>query len=136
MNILLNSIIMAVYIMILFLIGLPNLADNNVLRQKLFLFLMVLWFQFVVLFAEKSVFGCHYTVGSILHNSFQTAIFAFIGFTIYKDVLISYQVSETVMSRYIYSTVYVVGAVLLMKIINLIFNNSYQQCYTYMIPIS
>lgn len=135
MNILLNTVILAVYILTLFIIGLPNLSDNNILKQKITIVIMVLWFQFLILFIEKLIFGCHYNVSSILTNSIQTAIFAFIGFTVYKDVLSSYQITESVLSRYSYSTMYITGAVLLMKIVSLIFNNNYQQCYTYMVPI-
>lgn len=88
MNIVSNSLLIAVFVFILLLVGIPGLDNKNLIQNKAFLFMSLFVFQLLM----KSIFklrqGCTNTnTQTVMGDALLVATSTIIGYSIFIDLL-------------------------------------------------
>ena len=86
MYLLLNLILQLFFIYFAILIGIPGTSDNNILFNKLILFIGILIFQFFIKIIINMKRRCKILLKNIMVDSLLYGILAMIGYSFYLDL--------------------------------------------------
>ncbi len=86
MHLLLNLILQLFFIYFAILIGIPGTSDNNILFNKLILFIGILIFQFFIKIIINMKRRCKILLKNIMVDSLLYGILAIIGYSFYLDL--------------------------------------------------
>lgn len=86
MYLLLNLILQLFFIYFAILIGIPGTSDNNILFNKLILFIGILIFQFFIKIIINMKRRCKILLKNIMVDSLLYGILAIIGYSFYLDL--------------------------------------------------
>lgn len=89
MNVLLNFLIIFIFILLILALKLPNIGTNNVIMNKVYLYLGIFLLQVVVLTMDNINNKCKMTTRDILREASRNALVTVIGYSLYIDVLFS-----------------------------------------------
>jgi hypothetical protein len=88
MNIITNSVLIFIFIFVSLIIGVPGLENDNLLKNKFYLFCGVFIFQLMLKSIYKIKYNCkNREIKSIVNEAIITGIFSVIGYSIYIDLL-------------------------------------------------
>jgi hypothetical protein len=87
MNIFLNIFFIFLFMYTLIIFRLPNIYDSRFVLHKFVIFTSVFCFQFILLLLSKIGNKCKIDIIEIFKNSFMTAIYGILGYSIYNDMI-------------------------------------------------
>jgi hypothetical protein len=132
MNILFNLIFLFIFIYISLIIGVPG-TNDNIIKNKLILFIGVFIYQFIVGFISKiskiSKETKKHNIKEIFKTSIFTSLISIIGYSLYIDIILMNLIpNSSINNKFINSaiiSVIITSTIGLSKIIELIINNDF-----------
>lgn len=89
MNLLINFIVIYLFVMIMIALKLPYISNENIIVNKLYLFIGVFLLQVVVLTANKLNQKCKASQKDTMKEAAQIALLSIVGYSLYIDIIIS-----------------------------------------------
>ena len=130
MNLLINIITTAIYIIVTLYFNLPNINNDLYLLHKLYLFVSLVFFQILFNLIYKLANECKIKITDVIKNSIYTAIYCIIGYSIYVD-LNSMEVTKTFIENnindkaiYVFISVIIVTFMTIVKLVEILLTNS------------
>ena len=142
MQLLIHLIVLFIFVFALLMINLPKIQPNQHLRMKLYIFIGIFIFEFIVSFVTAIYKKCIINIGKIIRDSLLVAMISIVAYSLYTDLVFSQnplvtkynnQKSQTLLITIVItifiSIAYFIDAVLLNKSpgINDCINRIYQQ---------
>lgn len=87
MSIFTDLLFLFVYIFTLLYFQMPNVANNNYLIHKFYLFIAIFGFYYIIQLIKKIKNGCSVDPYIILQQSLNMALFCVLGYSLYVDLL-------------------------------------------------
>lgn len=88
MNVITNSVFIFIFIFVSLVIGIPGAEDNNIIKNKIFLFGGLFIFQMMLKFVYKIRYHCTDTnLKSIVNDSLLVGTYGIIGYSLFIDML-------------------------------------------------
>jgi len=87
MNIFTDLLFLFVYIFTLLYFQMPNVANNNYLTHKFYLFISIFGFYYIIQLIKRIRNGCSVDPYIILQQSLNMALFCVLGYSLYVDLL-------------------------------------------------
>ena len=87
MNIFTDVLFLFVYIFALLYFRIPNVINNNYLCHKLFLFIAIFGYYYVINIIKKIKYKCKIEPYEILTQSLNMSLFCILGYSLYIDML-------------------------------------------------
>ena len=86
MRILVHIIILFIFVYVLLMINIPQIAQNDYIKMKIYIFGGIFIFEFIVALITTIFKKCLINIGKIIKNSLLTALICTIGYSIYNDL--------------------------------------------------
>ena len=86
MQILLNLVLQLFFIYFALLIGIPGTSGDNILKNKLVLYIGIVIFQLFIKSTMKIKFRCKFTTKNIIKESLFVGLLSVIGYSLYVDL--------------------------------------------------
>lgn len=87
MNIFTDALYLFAYIIVLLYFKLPDVINNNYLTHKLYLFVAIFAYHYVISLIKKIKHNCKINANIILKHSLTMSLYAILGYSIYVDLL-------------------------------------------------
>jgi hypothetical protein len=87
MHILIRLIILFIFIFSLLMLNIPNINPTNRIMMKLYIFMGIFIFEFVVRIIITIFHRCLIDIRKIIKNSLQIALIAVVAYSIYNDLV-------------------------------------------------
>ena len=87
MNILVNLFFLFIYVYLSLIFKFPNIATNNYILHKFYIFLSLFVFQFMLVMCTSTLNGCTINLKDCAINALSVATSGIIGYSIYIDLL-------------------------------------------------
>lgn len=87
MNIFTDILFLFVYLFALLYFKIPDVANNNYLIHKFFLFIAIFGYYYVIHIIKKIKYGCKIDPYQILTESLNMSLFCILGYSIYVDMM-------------------------------------------------
>lgn len=139
MNIFTDILFLFVYILTLLYLELPNVMTNNYPIHKLYLFIGVFVYYFVVQIIKKIKNKCNIDLYTLLEDALMISLFCVVGYSLYVDfkywdytkdfIAIPNQESfEETFKGYSVVTLVIVGFVTLIQLSKVLFKGTITEC--------
>lgn len=86
MYILAHLIIIFIFVFTLLMINIPHIERNNYIMMKLYLFVGIFIFEFIIGIITTLIRRCIIDISKITRSSLQTALVAVVAYSIYNDL--------------------------------------------------
>jgi hypothetical protein len=87
MHIFIHLIILFIYVFVLLTLNIPQIAHDDYIKMKLYIFVGIFIFEFIVTIILTLLKRCLINVGKIARNSLQSALIAVVAYSIYNDLV-------------------------------------------------
>jgi hypothetical protein len=88
MNVITNSVFIFIFVFVSLVIGIPGTEDNNIIKNKIFLFGGLFIFQMMLKFVYKIRYRCTDTnLKFIVNDSLLIGTYGIIGYSLFIDML-------------------------------------------------
>ncbi len=135
MNVLTYIIFLFIYLNVLFYFNIPSLSDDNYIYHKLILFINIFVFNFFTQIITKIRNKCNTTIENIISKSLKIATYTIIGYSLFIDLKIMNSTKKYVepyisdsQSQMLFVSTIISMFVLIMKLIEIILNNTNDAC--------
>ena len=138
MNIFTDILFLFLFILALFYFRLPNVLNNNYIIHKIYIFIAVFGFYYIMQMIKKVKSRCSIEPYNIVQKSFITALLCVIGYSIYTDLLINESTKDyfedislpelNINKRLVIITLIVVSFVMIMELGGVLFKTNSDEC--------
>ena len=87
MNLLFNILFIFLFIYISLLIGIPGTSNDNLIKNKIYLFGGIFIFQLIINFIKKYKKKCKNNIKHIINDGILVATLSIIGYSLYIDLI-------------------------------------------------
>lgn len=87
MYLFIHIIILFIYVFALLMINIPQIANDDYIKMKLYIFVGIFIFEFIVTIIILLLKHCIINLGKVVRNSLQSALIAVVAYSIYNDLL-------------------------------------------------
>lgn len=87
MHVLIHIIVLFIFVLILLMVNIPKIDPNSHIRMKLYIFIGVFVFEFVIRTIFTIFRRCLIDINKIVKNSLQIALIAVVAYSIYNDLV-------------------------------------------------
>lgn len=87
MHIFIHLVILFIFVFALLMINIPHIAYNEYIKFKLYIFVGIFIFEFIVNIVTAIFKRCLINISRIARNSLQSALIAVIAYSIYNDLV-------------------------------------------------
>ncbi len=117
----------------LFYFKLPNIQSDNYIKHKLFLFISITSFTYVMYLIKKIKNGCIINHNTLIKESLIFGFTAVLGYSLYVDLLHmnwskDYLIECNTLKQYLYATLFIVSIIVLLQLTNLMFYKQIDIC--------
>ena len=135
MNVFLNVLFIFLFMFTILIFRLPNIYDGRFILHKFVIFVSLFCFQFILMLLSKISNKCKIDIVDIMKNSFMTAIYGILGYSIYNDFIftgLTRYSDRLIMFRprvgYLCATIAITSFVAFAKLFSLSLDRNYQIC--------
>lgn len=86
MHIIIRLIILFIFVFVLLMLNIPQISENNFIMMKLYIFVGIFIFEFIVTVLISYFKRQLFDVGKIAKNSLLSALVATVAYSIYNDI--------------------------------------------------
>lgn len=138
MNIILNILFIFLFLYSILYFRIPNVNNDKYIFHKFVIFVAIFCFQFVLLLLSKIKNKCKIDMTQLLQNSFETALYGIVGYSIYNDIAFMnlrkypgemFYINPAV--SYLLITISITMFVSINKMVHLAMDRNYQRCLVY-----
>lgn len=136
MNIFTDVLFLFVYIMTLLYFRIPDIANNNYLTHKFYLFISIFGYYYVIQMIKKVKNKCPIEPYDLLKESINMSLFCLLGYSIYVDMMYMDQTkgyfgditTVDINKRFVVVSLIMVLFVTVVQLIKMMFKNSPDEC--------
>lgn len=135
-NIFTDVLFLFIYIFTLFFLRLPDVTNSNYFMHKIFIFISVFAFSYVLELIKLIKNECKIDTNIILQKSLNTAIYCALGYSIYVDMLYMNSTSSyfgniaevNLTNRFLVISLIIIVFVTSVRLVELLFETNHQIC--------
>jgi hypothetical protein len=86
MHLFIHLIILFIFVFVLLMLNIPQIAENSYIKMKLYIFVGIFIFEFIVTIIMTLYKKCIIDIGKIAKNSLQIALIAVVAYSICNDL--------------------------------------------------